>query len=265
MRPEIKRLVLASVLPLSVAACGDGTGPENPAEVTLSFVSAKSPVAPAPSGTIALMPGALATVDVTGSNGTLAIDEVQIVIDEFKLEGDDDSCEGGVDAESCVRFEALPYFLDLPLDGIPIDIASSPVPDGTYFELKLETKDLDASNDEGIASLADQVLVAFPDWPESASMRMAGSFTPGDGGDPRAFVVYFHAEVKVELSFDPPLTVIADDESTRVVVEVNPLTWFTLADGSVSDLSELDFETTGAVVDFEAKMKDGFTKVEIDD
>ena len=265
MRPEIKRLVLVSVLPLLVAACGDSTGPENAAEVTLSFVLAGSPVAAAPSGTIVHTPGALATVDVTGSNGTLAIDEVQIVIDEFKLEGDADSCEGGVDAESCVRFEALPYFLDLPLDGIPIDIASSPVPDGTYFELKLETKDLDASDDEGIDSLADRVSSAFPDWPERASLRVAGSFEPDDGSDPREFVVYFRAEVKVELSFDPPLTVTADDETTRIMVEVDPLAWFTLADGSVSDLSELDFETTHEVVDFEAKMKDGFTKIEIGD
>lgn len=54
-------------------------------------------------------------------------------------------------------------------------------------------------------------------------------------------------------------TTTADGETTRVVVEVNPLTWFTLANGSVSDLSEMDFETTGGVVDFEAKMKDGFT------
>ena len=45
-------------------------------------------------------------------------------------------------------------------------------------------------------------------------------------------------------------TTTADGETTRVVVEVNPLTWFTLANGSVSDLSEMDLE---------AKMKDGFT------
>ena len=49
----------------------------------------------------------------------------------------------------------------------------------------------------------------------------------------RPFVVYFHAEVKVELSFHPPLTVLADAETTSVVV------------------------------DFEAKMADGFTRIEI--
>ncbi len=98
------------------------------------------------------------------------------------------------------------------------------------------------------------MLSTFPDWPERASMRVAGSFTLGDGGDPSVFVVYFHAEVKVKLSFEPRLTVIADSEATRVVVEVNPLTWFMLANGSVSDLSEMDFETTGGVVDFEAKV-----------
>ena len=65
MRPEIKGLVLASVLPMSAAGCVDGTGPENSAEVTLSFVTASSPAALAPSGRIALTPGAFATVEVT--------------------------------------------------------------------------------------------------------------------------------------------------------------------------------------------------------
>ncbi len=262
MRSMIRSPLLACLLLLSAAACGDSTSPENLAEVTLSFVSANSPTT---SGAVAPTTGIAATVSVTGSNGTLVIDEVQIVVDEFKLEGDDDSCDGGEDAEGCARFEADPYFLDLPLDEVPVDIASSAVPDGTYLELKLETKDLDASDDEGIDSLADRVLSAFPDWPERASLRVAGSFEPDDGSDPREFVVYLRAEVKVELSFDPPLTVTADDETTRIMVEVDPLAWFTLADGSVSDLSELDFETTHEVVDFEAKMKDGFTKIEIGD
>ena len=92
MRSLIRSPLLACLLLLSSAACGDTTGPENLAEVTLSFVSASSPTT---NGAVAPTPGIATTVSVTGSNGTLVIDEVQIVVDEFKLEGDDDSCDGG--------------------------------------------------------------------------------------------------------------------------------------------------------------------------
>jgi len=57
------------------------------------------------------------------------------------------------------------------------------VPAGTYFLLKLETTDL-ASSSAKMEAIGDEVLAAFPDWPENASLRVAGSFDPGDGSDP---------------------------------------------------------------------------------
>lgn len=260
MRPSFSATALAFTLILSAAACGDGVAPEAPAEVTLSFVAATSDAAPA-----SLTSGSFGAVDAVGTNGTLSIDEIQIVVDEFKLERAEGACEVE-EVEECVTFETAPYFLDLPLDAVPVDIATSPVADGSYIYLKLETKDLasSAGDDEAeMESLGEQVLAAYPDWPESASLRVAGSFDPEDGSDPRPFEVYFHAEVKVEMSFDPPLDLSAEEE-VGVVVEVDPLAWFTLEDGTVTDLSVYDFEETGEVVDFEAKMADGFSKIELD-
>ena len=147
----------------------------------LSFASANSETA---ATSAAPTPGPLSSVEATGSNGTLTIDEVQIIVDEFKLEGDDAGCqEMPAEAEGCGRFEARPYVLDLPLDAVPIDIATSAVPAGTYFLLKLETTDL-ASSSAKMEAIGDEVLAAFPDWPENASLRVAGSFDPGDGSDP---------------------------------------------------------------------------------
>ena len=250
------RPVMVFAVALS-AACADSTGPQTSAEVTVSFASA-----PAASAA----PSAPALVDAPGSNGTLTIDEIQIVVDEFKLERAEDSCETGED-EACEQFEAPPYFLDLPLDAVPVDLASGSVGEGEYRTLKLETKDLEASGGEDASeaeTLADQVVAAYPEWPESASLRVAGSFDAEDGSDPVPFVVYLTAEVKVELSFDPPMIVTSDAETVGVVVEVDPVAWFTRDDGTVWDLSEFDFETTGDVIDFEAKMGDGFTKIEVD-
>jgi hypothetical protein len=263
MRLRATFLPASSALVLALTACSDGTSPESSAQVTLSFVSATAAGASSPSAGVS---GPLRAVDATGANGTLTIDEVQIVVDEFKLESVADACEeagpGG-----CAPFETPPYFLDLPLDAVPIDIGASAVSAGTYVALKLETKDFESSvGDPGppMDALRAEVLAEFPDWPASASLRVAGSFDPIDEGTARDFVVYFHAEVKVELGFDPALSLLEGDEEIRIVVEVDPVAWFTLPGGMVSDLSELDYETTGEVVDFEAKMADGFTKIEID-
>lgn len=45
---------------------------------------------------------------------------------------------------------------------------------------------------------------------------------------------------------------------------VRPALWFVESDGSVTDLTQFDFAASGDVVEFEAKFKDGFTKIEID-
>jgi hypothetical protein len=199
MRLGRLNVIVASLVPLWGAACNDGTSPEALPRVALSFVSASSGAPATANASLVSPAGPLRSVVATGVNGTLTIDEVQILVDEFKLEGIDEACEDAQNPEGCARFEAPPYFLDLTLDEVPVDIATAPVPAGSYLALKLETKDLPAS-------LSTEVLAAFPDWPTNASLRVAGSFDPADESPAASYVVYFHAEVKVELTVHAHVT-----------------------------------------------------------
>ena len=63
---------------------------------------------------------------------------------------------------------------------------------------------------------------------------------------------------------DEPLVIEEGDDRT-VTVFVDPAVWFVNDDGSVDDLTAFDYDATGEVVKFEAKFKDGFTKIELDD
>jgi hypothetical protein len=251
----LKSLLALAVAVLGTSACDDGVGPEDMAEVTLSFASVEAQGMQSAGNALAASSTLARSVEMAGSNGSLTLDEIQLLVDEFKLEGSGAACGDHPEPEACGRIEAEPYFLDLPLDAVPVDAATTLVADGSYFALKLETKDLSSSG------LAEVVRPEFPDWPDEASLRVTGSFDPEDGSDPRPFVVYFQAEVKVELAFDPPLDLSSED--AHVVVEIDPLAWFTNPDDSVVDLSELDYETNGEVVEFEAKMSEGFSKLEI--
>jgi hypothetical protein len=64
---------------------------------------------------------------------------------EFKLEGSGATCGEHSEPEACGRIEAEPYFLNRPLDEVPVDAATALLADGSYFALKLETKDLTGS------------------------------------------------------------------------------------------------------------------------
>lgn len=76
-------------------------------------------------------------------------------------------------------------------------------------------------------------------------------------------MVYLRGEVTVELAFDPPARIDGDDPMTTILVEIDPLAWFTAGDGAVEDPSVWDFGATGEVLDFEAKMTEAFTKIEL--
>jgi hypothetical protein len=214
-----------------------------------------------------------------GTNGTLTIDEIRLIVAEVELDGDDDHCEdsdsdddssgsSGFD-DDCAEFEAPPRFLDLPLDGQPVEAFVGLVPPGVYDELEFEIEDLeDDADDEWaaeIAALEDAIRDEFPDWPRKATALVVGSFT-GSGGSSTDFRVYLEAEIEIERDLAPPL-VVGDDGSTGLdlTVDVRPDIWFSNPDGSVIDLSIYDYDQTGAVLEFELEMEDGFTEIEIDD
>jgi hypothetical protein len=209
----------------------------------------------------------LSLTSVQGSNGTLDLSGVWMIVAEFELEGDDDACEE-IGGDDCHEFEASPFLLELPPPGEPVTVAAEEVPAGVYDEFEFEVEDLDDDDEEdgeGASELIAQIRSQFDDWPEDASLFVEGTFTP-TGGDPQAFRVYFDAEIEVERDLNPPLIVEEDGGSvTVIVVEINAGRWFERSDGSVIDLSQFDYGRTGALLEFEAEFEDGVMEIEIED
>jgi hypothetical protein len=265
-------LGLASVAVLF--ACSDAAGPAADGTVTVKF--AVTAAQPAAVSGVAAAPAAL---PVDGTNGSLNIDGIWLVVDEFKLERVEDACEevaeedteiddDDVEDDDCEEIELPPFFVAVPLeqdeneeDGV--GRVSASVAPGSYEELKFETKAADEDSQLLAEIRADP---DFADWPAEASMLVVGTFTPTEG-DPVSFRAYFDAEVKVELEFSEgePLVVEEGDNPT-VEVFVDPAIWFENDDDSVDDLSEYDYAPPEyRVFKFEAKFADGFTKIELDD
>jgi hypothetical protein len=240
----------ATGLTVLLAGCSGSTDPE--AGLVVRFRLDQTGVA-----TARVAAAVAASIEVSGSNGTLILDEVWLIVDEFKLEVDGSECDEEA-AVHCEKFEAAPAFVSVPLDGeLSGTVVNAAVPAGTYTSLKFETK----APGSGAALLAE-IRAQIPEWPEGASALVVGTFTP-EGGDPVPFRVFFDAEVKVELAFEEPL-VIREGEGETVSVFVDPALWFAQPGGTVLDLSQLDFATTGELFKLEANFIDGFTKIEVE-
>lgn len=244
----------SGLLLMTAVACSDSSGPEGALSVNFKLVGGPSAVAPAFSASLFAAP------PVDGSNGTLVFTDIRLVVDEFKLEQDEGACDAA-GTEGCEDFEASPHFVTIPVDGGDVGVATEQVPDGTYLELKFETKAPNGGDAES-TTLLQEIQQEFADWPTEASMLIVGTFTP-TGGAAVLFRVYFYAEVKVELAFDTPLVIDAGSTSQSVTVLINPDIWFINADGTVIDLSQSDFDSTGEVFDLEAKFVGGVTKIEV--
>jgi hypothetical protein len=210
---------------------------------------------------------------LVGTNGTLTIDEIRLIVSEVELEREDDACVGddhGSDdiGDSCEEFNAGPRFLDLPLDGQPIEVTTDLVPAGIYEEFEFEIEDLEDDEDdtvEGalIAAVRAQVLAAVPDWPEEASVLVTGSFTP-TSGTATDFRVFMKAEIEVEMALVPPLVIEGGAANRDVTVDIEPDIWFMLPGGAVLDLTQYDFDATGQLLEFDVEFEDGFTKIEVE-
>lgn len=251
-------VALAAVL----AGCEDTTGPEaGGSEVDVAFVVAPTATA-AFSGTGSARQGLV----VSGSNGTLEIEDLRLIVSEFELEGeDDDDCDddGNVNDDDCEDFELPPFLVDVPLTGGIVEVASADVQPGVYKELEFETRGLDDDDDDDsrdrarILELVTELRQTYPSFPQRASMVASGTFTPTDG-EPRPFVVYFDAEVEIELELEPPM-VLPGEGQTQLVVDLRPDLWFRNG-AQVRDLSQFD----NRFVEFEFEMERGFDSVEIE-
>lgn len=258
-------------LTLAATACEDGVSPEEgQAAVTVQFGTAATTTSAATSGTAA---AALDELILTGTNGVLTITDIRLIVAELELEAEDAACElieeADDDAE-CPDFEAPPSFVDVPLGTGTVDVATDLIPFGTYQALEFEVEDIsfdEDDEDEGdLSTIRTEVLAAFPQWPDEASMVVTGVFDPDPAttGDERPFTVFFEAEIEVEQEFATPLIVDETGATQSITVNLVPAAWFALATGEVVDLSAFDFETTGDVVEFELEFEDGL-EAEIED
>lgn len=257
---------MAGLVAVAFTGCDSTTGPDGDgSRVSVRFRSAggaATATAPSAAGRLAGNRGARA-VTLTGSNGTLALDEIWMIVAEFELErANDDDCDSSGPGNDCEKFQAPPQFIQLPLDGVSAPVVSQEVPPDLYDELEFEVEDIELDEDENAAevqALFDQIRALFPDWPEKASMLVTGSFTP-TGGAARTFRVFFEAEIEIEIELEPPLD-LRDGSDASVTVVVDPALWFARPDGTVLDLSQFQ----GQLVEFEAEFENGFTEIEFDD
>jgi hypothetical protein len=269
--------------PLALAGCSDSTGTAASGQVQIRFGVAQG----ARASLAAASGPRFATgtpLVVTGSNGTLSITDIKLVVSRFQLRGADGSSCGataasGVSAdrgssgggsddganhergEGECEFQAGPQFVTLPLDGSQLTVTTGAVPAGTFTSVRFRVKNLDFDDDDDHDdddnSAAQQALLAqiraqIADWPAKASMLVTGTFTP-TGGAPRTFRAFLRAEVRLTLPINPPLTVAEGSNTAQVAVLLDPASFFRTGT-TVVDLSQF----TGGVVDFRDGAEHGF-------
>ncbi|HKJ93047.1 MAG TPA: hypothetical protein VJ957_07755 [Longimicrobiales bacterium] len=265
-RKAVAALASMALALVTLAGCSDSTSPAGATQVSIGFTAAGATL-PASGVMVPLAtPPQGQPVAVQGTNGTLEIDSLYVIVSSFELKtADHSSCEESSDA--CEEFKAPPSFVDVPLNSAGTVTVNQDVPAGTYDRLKFKIEngdwgdESDSAKAQQIQTVMQQVLAQFPDWPQSASMLVIGTFTP-TGGQAVPFHAYFAAEVEVEMPLNPPVTVDANSGATQLTVKIQPDTWFSKQDGTIMDLSQYDFATTGQVVEFEVEMEHGFAEVD---
>lgn len=257
-----------------LSGCGDGTGPEGRANLSVNFRAAN----PGASASVADADGPAAHASVgqgssslvlTGTNGTLQLDGIWLIVSEIELErADADDCDEAADEDACEEFEAPPRFIQLSLDGEAVPTVEQAVPPALYEELEFEVEDLELDDDEDEANAsALQALFAdiqsqIPDWPAEASLLVEGSFTP-TGGTATDFRAFFEAEIEIEIEFPAPGLDLTEDADATATVVLDPGLWFERPDATVVDLSEF----AGQLVEFEAEVESvgsAFSEIEVE-
>lgn len=243
-----------------LAACDGATAPGTTGNVSIQFGAASNASLAVSEAAI---PGARSDeLTVTGTNGTLVIQDVRFIVEEMKLRGsenlagcdDDDSDhrsghgdlvvradrgrdhdeDDGDDGDEC-EFEGGPFIVDLPLDGAAT-IATEDVPAGTYDSFRFKIDDLEGDDDDEdddrarAPELLSEMRAAYPDFPSRASLVVKGT------KDGQPFTVYFRSKIRITQPISPPLTIPGDETLT---VTIDPAAWFKLGT-QVLDLAALN-------------------------
>lgn len=250
---------------LAAAGCdGDSTGAGG-GRVAIRFATTGGAAAAQSAAPRFSHAGTGDVLTLTGSNGTLRIEDVRLIVSELELEGSNGSCVAEDDGDDdCEEFESGPFLVDLPLAGGAVTLTTDQVAPGTYDELEFEVEDLEAEEDDdsgerqAIQSLLAELRGVYPNFPSGASMVAHGTFTPAGSTAAQPFTVYFDAEIEVEMELDPPVTIPG---ASTLTVGVNPAAWFRPG-AQVVNLAALD----GRTVEFHSQLRDGMEEVdEIDD
>ena len=247
----MNRSISVGALLLVLAAC-DSTGPGSGGNVAIRFEPAAA--AHLSANLVSAADSRVATdLTVTGTNGTLVIDDIRFIVEELELKsseassvcgdddrdgdddlrvaadessgrsGDDDEDDDEDEGDEC-EFEGGPFIVDLPLDGSnKATIATENVPAGTYDAFKFKIDDLEADDEDDddeaakTPTLLADIRTVYPNFPSRASMVVHGT----QNGTP--FTVYFRSKIKVSQTISPPLVVPGDPVLT---VNLDPSMWF---------------------------------------
>ena len=263
-----------AALVLLTSACDGATGPGSGGNVAIRFGAGSSA---AVSGDL-LAPGVLADeLTVTGTNGTLVIQDVRFIVEELELRssnnisgcGDDDddddrsghsddlsiSADRGRDhpeddGDDDCEVEGGPFIVDLPLDG-DATVATESFPAGTYESLRFKIDDLEDDDDDEdddaarTPALLAEMRTVYPNFPSRASLVVKGT----ENGQP--FTVFFRSKLRISQAIVPPLTIPGDEALT---VKIDPSNWFKIGN-RVLDLVSLN----GQLVELEDRFVAGIS------
>ncbi len=189
---------------LMLGACADATGTSGAnARTSVSFQASRTTAAATGSADLAA-----AVIPVTQGGHTLDITSAEMVVSRVTLKpaGDSAFSEGDSDNESdsdrrdAATIRSGATTIALPLDSWVITPFTSPVPQGSYNRLRLDTDFL----------------------------RVKGTY------DAQAFDVTLPVNLHLQLRLDPPLVVGPATDSANVTVNVNVTQWF-VRNGTVLD------------------------------
>jgi hypothetical protein len=262
-RLQFAPLLLTIAVAVALIGC-DSAGPSTDGgEVKVSF----STTSPSAKSTTSLSNADPDSLVLSGSNGTLQIADIRLIVDKVKVNQDtDDEGSDGTEVEIEREVEVeRPRFLDLPLRESEISpVAAGDVPAGTYNELEFEIDDLDDDTNGGTQELLADIREEFSNWPKDASMIVVGTFVSSEG-TATSFATYFEAEIEVAQALTPPVEVTSGGFSRELIVRLDPARWFERGDGTVKDLAQFDYEKTGTVKELEAEFGEGVAEIEYDD
>jgi hypothetical protein len=265
--------IIAAAL-VVLAACDGSTTPGGTGAVAIRFGTSAGSNASA-SVQISGDPALASDLTLTGTNGTLVIQDIRLIVSRLELkQAEGTTCTGENETETsgrsghddkelgeneandterehdaeCDEFEGGPFIVDLPLTGTT-SIATDNVPAGTYtaFSFRVKNLDIDDDDDSGeranTASVLTQMRTFYPNFPSSASMVVKGTFN----GTP--FTTYVRSEMRIEQKLDAPLTVPGDK---AIQVLLDPTAWF--KNGTqVVDLSAFN----GRILDLGSSFRNG--------